>query len=164
MYQEIFLLIVGALLGGGISLASAWWMWKTQIENENSNLAHGIYKDLDKTKTNLHLIVEANKHPQNIPNKSPLIPNQSFYPIYSLSPTVEDISRFDPALSKELFNYYYDLADAEKIRLELNDPNSILHKIPPIFDAAYTQMTEDLIRCYEKTSQLKSLISQKFPE
>jgi len=164
MDKETRNLLIGLVLGGLIALTGSWVMWNIQIGYENANLAHGIYLDIDKSNASLQTFANVYKHPENLPIKNTyIVPSTSFYLDYRLSPTPVDISRFDPELSDKLYFYYYNLAEAETIRLHLNDPNSIESKNPYVYDTFYAQMGKDIINCSEEIQPIKNIIIKKYP-
>lgn len=158
MDKETRNLIIGLVVGGLIAFVSAWAMWAIQIQYENENLAHGIYLDLEKANMVLPLYAHALQN-GNVFNIS-----GSFYSSYYLSPTAADLSRFDSKLSNKLYIYYYNLAEAETIRLKLNDPNSIENTNENLHTIALTNMKNDLINCSEMIPSIEALINQEYPK
>lgn len=164
MDKETRNLFIGLVLGGLIAFAGSWVMWSIQISYENANVAHGIYLDLEKSNASIQTTANVFKHPENLPdNITTVVPSTSFYLDYRLSPTPADISRFDSGLSDKLYNYYYNLTEAETIRLQLNDPNSVENKNSYVYDAFYTQMEKDIINCSEEIQPIKDSLNQEYP-
>ena len=157
MEKEVYILI-GAIIGASLTIAGAWGMWNIQIGYENTNLAHGIYKDLEQSNATICLYADLFHNSKNFG-----VPEESFYYDYRLSPTALELSRFPPKISNVLYEYYYNLARAESIRLRLTDPNSWERNNPELFTKAHDEMKRDIINCCEEIQPIKVLINKNYP-
>ena len=122
---EVLLLLVGAVIGFVLSMGWGYW----QDCQTDKFTAQNIYMELNNPKNpvNLHApeFINGKTH-EGIPIQPVMVYGDSFFLTNSVFPSINDkLQRFDSKLAGDIHDYYENLSEAEKYRLELLSYNNV---------------------------------------
>lgn len=125
----IIVMIIGVCLGSWLSDQSANNLWHNQQRIEQKNSANAYISDLTYVNQTLSYYDGPVYPPSRIFNV--LYPSWGLY--YS---DRQDIQKFDPQLSSDMYDFYYELLTAENERVWLNQiantyPSDYFMTLPP---------------------------------
>jgi hypothetical protein len=125
----IILAVIGSVIGSGV--VQSVLTYQTQ-KSEQINLAKGYLMDIDYINRTINGYLEIYNTPgspwYHIP---PAYYARPFYPDWGLYySNRQDISKFDPDLSKSMYDFYYKILTAEDDRKQYNDYET-LHPLNP---------------------------------
>jgi hypothetical protein len=113
--EQIFILIIGVLIGSSIYLANSLFLWNATVNKEKSDIAEGLYLDVASIEDYLVAADQqflANPDDQYIfVQGTPLYPNNGLYYAYQ-----RDISKLDRKTGQDTFTFYNHLLSAERDR------------------------------------------------
>ena len=114
---QIFVLLVGVLIGAGGYLANSLFLWDTSLVKEKTDIGEGLYLDVSA----LNETLTAADHDFQIPGENdndfifvqstPLYPSNGVYFSYQ-----RDIPKLDRQIARHTFTFYRHLLAAERDR------------------------------------------------
>jgi hypothetical protein len=161
---------VGAILGYGVS----YLQWQNQIHYEETNLARGIYFELNSSDNEIELWAKEFKNevlPGGLPEGLTELPTptRSYLPNNPLYPSIkEKIPILDPSLASHLYDYYANLDEAENLRIWLRKDVQVYAKDDPFLliqswrDDVHGDMRNRIIHCSELLPVIKQEIIQSY--
>ena len=112
---QIFILMLGVLIGASGYLANSLFLWNTSVNKDKSDIAEGLYLDISSIEDYLVAADReflANPDDQYIfVQATPLYPENGLYFAYQ-----RDISRLDRKIAQDTFTFYNHLLSAERDR------------------------------------------------
>jgi hypothetical protein len=112
---QIFILIIGVLIGASGYLANSLFLWNTSVNKKRSEVAEGLYIDVSSLEDYL---VDADREFLANPDDkyifvqgTPLYPDNGLYFAYQ-----RDISKMDRKIAQDTFTFYNYLLSAERDR------------------------------------------------
>ena len=150
--REIYILILGAIIGGIIGFISSYAMWKVQINQNKRNIAQGFFieiSSLEKTLENYAKVF-------NVPGpgdglvkiEQPLYGDGLFFAYR------KEVFVLDKDLSKLLFEFYTSILTAERDRQ--------VDKSDMFFKQANDEMKNSIKKANELLPKLKELLKNEF--
>ena len=112
---QIFILILGVLIGGGLYLTNSYFLWNTSVNKDKSDIAEGLY--LDVSSLEAYLVAVDREFVANPDDRyifvqaTPLYPDNGLYFAYQ-----RDIPRMDRKIGQDTFTFYNHLLSAERDR------------------------------------------------
>ncbi|MHB8164211.1 MAG: hypothetical protein ACYDDV_07645 [Methanoregula sp.] len=173
--KELVLLIITAIISGLISVIFSIVLFNYQFSTttltERKNLANGYLSDIENVNGSLGGFITEYSIPTITKVKPMSKWGNSFYPEWGLYySNRQDISKFDPELSKDLYEFYYILLNAEFCRQEFNNYDQTHPKDPdqPIEqykqnsgenkEKLFNNMNNLVVECY--TIRIPNLITK----
>lgn len=114
---QIFVLLIGVLIGAGGYLANSLILWNNALVKEKSDIAEGLYLDVSALNKTLALADKEFQHPEDdcdadiYVQSSPLYPANGLYYSYQ-----RDIPKLDRKIARDTFAFYNHLLAAERDR------------------------------------------------
>ena len=112
---QIYILIVGILIGGGLYLANSLILYTTSMNQDRSDIAAGLYLDVSSLEDYLLTTDQgflANSGDRYIfVQATPLYPDNGLYFSYQ-----RDIPKMDRKVAQDTFTFYNHLLSAERDR------------------------------------------------
>jgi len=112
---QIFILIVGILIGGGLYLANSLFLYTTSMNQDRSDIAAGLSLDVSSLEDYLLTTEQgflANEGDRYIfVQATPLYPDNGLYFAYQ-----RDIPKMDRKVAQDTFTFYNHLLSAERDR------------------------------------------------
>jgi hypothetical protein len=148
---EIYILILGAVIGGIIGFISSYSMWKVQINQNKKNIAQGFFVEI----SSLEKMLETYAKVFNVPGpggglvkiEQPLY-NDGLFFAYR-----KELFAFDENLSKLLFEFYSSILTAERDRQ--------VDKSDMFFKQANHEMKNSIQKANELLPKLKKLLKNE---
>lgn len=113
--EQIFILIIGVLIGSSMYFATSLFLWNASVSKDKSDIAEGLYLDVASIEDYLVATDKqflANPDDQYIfVQGTPLYPNNGLYYAYQ-----RDISKLDRKTGQDTFTFYNHLLSAERNR------------------------------------------------
>jgi hypothetical protein len=113
--DQIFILIIGILIGGSLYLANSLILWNTSVNKDKSEIAEGLYLDVSSIEN--YLATADREFLANPDDKyifvqaTPLYPDNGLYFAY-----LRDIPKMDRKIAQDTFTFYNHLLLAERDR------------------------------------------------
>ena len=114
---QIYVLLIGVLIGAGVSLANSLILWNNSLNKEKSDIAEGLYLDVSGLQDSLDLADYEFQHHYDdcdadiFVESTPLYPANGLYYAYQ-----RDIPKLDRKIAKDTFAFYDHLLQAERDR------------------------------------------------
>jgi|WetSurMetagenome_2_1015567.scaffolds.fasta_scaffold01907_2 hypothetical protein len=113
---QIYVLLIGVLIGAGVSLTNSLILWNNSLNKEKSDIAEGLYLDVSSLQDTLVL---ADKEFQSgdtcdddiFVQSAPLYPVNGLYYSYQ-----RDIPKMNRKIAQDTFAFYSHLLSAERDR------------------------------------------------
>lgn len=110
--------LLSAVAGGLIGFLSARAMWRSQEQLRRKNIATGFLLELGALEKMLSGLANLLSRPGLIKMDTPVYPSSGLYHVFQ-----REIFSFAPTLSRELFQFYGRVLEAEQLRtLHPQDP------------------------------------------
>ena len=115
--MQIYILLIGVLIGAGVSLANSLILWNNSLNKEKSDIAEGLYLDISGLEDSLKLADYEFQHHYDdcdadiFVQSTPLYPGNGLYYAYQ-----RDIPKLDRNLARDTFAFYDHLLQAERDR------------------------------------------------
>jgi hypothetical protein len=112
---QIFILMLGVLIGASGYLANSLFLWNTSVNKDKSDIAEGLYFDVCSIEN--YLVAADRELLENPGDKYifvqgiPLYPENGLYFAYQ-----RDIPRLDRKIAQDTFTFYNHLLSAERDR------------------------------------------------
>jgi len=149
--QEIYILILGAIIGGIIGFTSSYAMWKVQLNRNNKNIAQGFFVEISSLEEMLKAYANMFSNPG--PGDSPVKIEQPLYNDGLFFAYRKELFAFEKDLSKLLFEFYASLLTAEKYRQV--DKSNIF------FQQLNSEMKNSIKKANELLPELKKLLKNE---
>lgn len=150
--KEIYILILGAIIGGIIGFVSSYAMWKIQINQNMRNIAQGFYIEISSLEKTLENYAKVFSVPS--PGAGPVKIEQPLYKDGFFFAYRKELFAFDKNLSKLLFEFYTSLLTAERDRQ--------IDKSDMFFIQANDEMKNSIKKANELLPELKKLLKNEF--
>ena len=114
---QIYVLLIGVLIGAGVSLANSLILWNNSLNKEKSDIAEGLYLDVSGLQDSLELADYEFQHHYDdcdadiFVQSTPLYADNGLYYAYQ-----RDIPKLDRKIAKDTFAFYGHLLQAERDR------------------------------------------------
>jgi hypothetical protein len=114
---QIYVLLIGVLIGAGVSLTNSLILWNNSLNKEKSDIAEGLYLDVTGLQDSLNLADYEFQHHYDdcdadiFVESTPLYPANGLYYAYQ-----RDIPKLDRNIAKDTFAFYDHLLQAERDR------------------------------------------------
>jgi hypothetical protein len=121
---QIFVLLIGVLIGAGGYLANSLILWNNSLSKEKSDIAEGLYLDVSGIQDSLLLADYEFQHHYDdcdadiFVESTPLYPANGLYYAYQ-----RDIPKLDRKLARDTFAFYDHLLQAERDRALIYEIN-----------------------------------------
>ena len=114
--------VLSAVAGGLIGFLSARMMWLSQEQLRRKNIATGLALELNAMQKMLSAYANMLSGPGLFKIDTPVYPATGLYQIFQ-----REIFSFEPSLSRELFEFYNRVLEAEQLRtISSQDPRYLL--------------------------------------
>jgi hypothetical protein len=138
--EQIFILILGVLIGASGYLANSLFLWYSSVNKDKSDIAEGLYLDISSVEVDLNATDQeflANPDERYIfVYATPLYSDNGLYYAYQ-----RDIPRLDRKIAQHTFTFYNHLISAERSR-------SLIYEIQRVGD------TRDLTPAEKRRQQI----------
>lgn len=112
---EIFILILGVLIGASGYLINSMYLWNTSVNKDKADIAEGLYFDISSIQD--YLIATDREFLANPENTNIFVQGTPFYPENGLYFTYQrEIPRLDRKIAQDTFTFYSHLMAAERER------------------------------------------------
>jgi hypothetical protein len=114
---QIYVLLIGVLIGAGVSLTNSLILWNNSLNKEKGDIAEGLYLDVSGLQDSLNLADYEFQHHYDdcdadiFVESTPLYPANGLYYAYQ-----RDIPKLDRNIAKDTFAFYDHLLQAERDR------------------------------------------------
>jgi hypothetical protein len=113
---QIYVLILGVLIGAGGYLANSLILWNTSLNKEKSDIAEGLYLDVSYVQESLIIADREFQTGDDCDDdifiqSTPLYPGNGLYYSYQ-----RDIPKLDRGIARDTFTFYDHLLSAERDR------------------------------------------------
>ena len=114
---QIYILLIGVLIGAGVSLANSLILWNNTLNKERSDIAEGLYLDISSLEDTLALADQEFQNPADdcdadvFVQSSPLYPDNGLYYSYQ-----RDIPKLNRTIARHTFAFYDHVLSAERDR------------------------------------------------
>jgi len=156
----VLLILISIVISAIIGYIVFQIQWSDTAQKENKNLANGFLIEIEHNEHYLKKLSDDFQNPQST-RYNPTKIVDPLYPDYGLFYAQgSDISKFDPKLSKKLYNYYYNILRAESDRKLFNeyyyetDPNKIEENPKLLDDVNYKEAMTLKQPVYEEMKKL----------
>lgn len=150
--REIYILILGTIIGGIIGFIFSYAMWKVQINQNKRNIAQGFFLEIsslaEMIKTYANVFSNPGPGAGLVKIEQPLY-NDGLFLAYR-----KELFAFDKDLSKLLFEFYTSLLTAERDRQV--DKSNIF------FKQANDEMKKSIKKVNALLPRLKKLLKNEF--
>jgi hypothetical protein len=116
---QLLILIIGALMGGGIFVVNSSYLWSVTLSKEKLDISEGISIDISALNQNLlnidqSFLENSNNDKYIFLRLTPIYPDNGLYFSYQ-----RDISKLDRKVANDTFVFYHHLLAAELYRNDI---------------------------------------------